>query len=108
MLALAAAVSVASASATVLGQTKLQAERNILGSVGLLRRLGSPSVNKTTNTLRSNTRVVCTGKGAAADRRYKAFACTLSWRTFHLRLDYVAQARDTFGVRVVPASSSST
>lgn len=101
----AALVSASGAGAAqrTTGHTKRQAEINILHATKMLRRWRVPFLNHRTNTVRSNTRVNCTGKTRGAAGRYKSFLCTISYRTVHVRLRYIAQPRNGFSVLRLPA-----
>jgi len=87
-----------------LGHTRLQAERNILRSVRLLARWKTPFVDTRYNTIRSNTRVSCSGSGRRIAGTYRAFICTITYRGYQLQVRYVAFDGNGFGLRRLTAT----
>jgi len=84
------------------GHTKRQAEVNILHATGVLKRWRVPVLNLRTNTLKSNTRVSCVGASKPVLARFKAFTCTIAYKTVRVRLKYTAFHGNGFGVRRLP------
>ena len=105
MSAALASSSVAGGPQRTIGHTKRQAEINILHATKMLRRWRVSFLNRRTNTVRSNTRVNCAGRVRGTSGRYKSFVCTISYRTAHVRLRYIAQPRNGFSVLRLPPRS---
>jgi len=84
------------------GHTKRQAEVNILHATGVLRRWHVPVLNLRTNTVKSNTRVSCVGASRPVQQHFKAFTCTITYKTAKVRLKYVAFHGNGFGMRRLP------
>jgi hypothetical protein len=84
------------------GHTKRQAEVNILHATGVLKRWRVPVLNVRTNTVKSNTRVSCVGATRPVLQHFKAFNCTISYRTVRVRLRYTAYHGNGFGVHRLP------
>jgi hypothetical protein len=84
------------------GHTKRQAEVNILHATGLLKRWHVPVLDLRTNTLKSNTRVSCVGASKPVLQHFKAFNCTVTFKTVRVRMKYIAYHGNGFGVRRLP------
>ena len=103
ILVVAAAPAVSNgASHPWYGHTKRQAEVNILHATGVLKRWRVPVLNVRTNTVRSNTRVSCVGASRPTQQHFKAFTCTITYKTVKVRLKYTAFHGNGFGVRRLP------
>jgi hypothetical protein len=103
-LVVAAAVTAASSAAVRPwhGHTKRQAEVNILHATGVLKRWRVPVLNVRANTLKSNTRVSCVGATRPVLKQFKAFTCTITYKTVRVRLRYIAFHGNGFGVHRLP------
>ena len=84
------------------GHTKRQAEVNILHATGVLKRWHVAVLNLRTNTLKSNTRVSCVGASRPVLKHFKAFTCTVSYKTVKVRLRYIAFHGNGFGMKRLP------
>jgi hypothetical protein len=84
------------------GHTKRQAEVNILHATGVLKRWHVPVLDLRTNTLKSNTRVSCVGASKPVLQHFKAFNCTVTFKTVRVRMKYIAYHGNGFGVRRLP------
>jgi hypothetical protein len=84
------------------GHTKRQAEVNILHATGVLKRWRVPVLNLRTNTLKSNTRVSCVGASRPVLQHFKAFNCTVTYKTVKVRLRYIAFHGNGFGMKRLP------
>ena len=84
------------------GHTKRQAEVNILHATGVLKRWHVPVLDLRTNTLKSNTRVSCVGASKPVLQHFKAFNCTVTYKTVRVRMKYIAYHGNGFGVRRLP------
>jgi len=84
------------------GHTKRQAEVNILHATGVLKRWHVPVLNLRTNTLKSNTRVSCVGASRPVLQHFKAFTCTVTYKSVRVRLRYIAFHGNGFGMRRLP------
>jgi hypothetical protein len=84
------------------GHTKRQAEVNILHATGVLKRWHVAVLNLRTNTLKSNTRVSCVGASKPMLQHFKAFNCTVTYKTVKVRLRYIAFHRNGFGMKRLP------
>ena len=84
------------------GHTKRQAEVNILHATGVLKRWRVPVLNVRTNTVKSNTRVSCVGVTRPVLHQFKAFNCTVTYRTVRVRLRYTAYHGNGFGMHRLP------
>jgi hypothetical protein len=84
------------------GHTKRQAEVNILHATGVLKRWRVPVLDLRTNTLKSNTRVSCVGASKPVLQHFKAFNCTVTFKTVRVRMKYIAYHGNGFGVRRLP------
>jgi hypothetical protein len=103
-IAVAASLTAVSSAATRPwhGHTKRQAEVNILHATGVLKRWHVAVLNLRTNTLKSNTRVSCVGASKPVQQHFKAFTCTVSYKTVKVRLRYIAFHGNGFGMKRLP------
>ena len=101
-ITVAASLTAVSSAATWHGHTKRQAEVNILHATGVLKRWHVAVLNLRTNTLKSNTRVSCIGASKPVLQHFKAFTCTVAYKTVKVRLRYIAYHGNGFGMKRLP------
>jgi hypothetical protein len=80
-------------------QSKLRAERNLIGAEKMLARWKVGLVNPWTRLIRTNVWVRCVGRGAAVAGRYTKFGCTVGYRRVRVTLTYLVLNRKGFEVR---------
>ena len=95
------AVSTAYASA---GQSKMQAEVNLLNAPKALGRLNNRLVDPRTHWFRNNTRAVCHGRGRRRGLEWPRFVCTVSHGKTNVSVLYLAQRRNGFEIHRVRAA----
>ena len=99
LLCFATLAVVGNAEAASERQTRLRAERNVIGAQKMLARWNVGLVNPWTRLLRTNVWVRCSGRGAAVAGRYTNFGCTVGYRRVRVTLTYLVLNRRGFEVR---------
>ena len=99
LLCFATLAGVGNAEAASERQTRLRAERNLIGAQTMLARWNVGLVNPWTRLLRTNVWVRCAGRGAAVAGRYTNFGCTVGYRRVRVTLTYLVLNRKGFEVR---------
>ncbi len=99
LLCLATLAVIGNAEAASERQTRLRAERNLIGAEKMLARWNVGLVNPSTRLLRTNVWVRCAGRGAAVAGRYTRFGCTVGYRRVRVTLTYVVLNGKGFEVR---------
>ena len=99
LLCFATLAGVGNADAASERQTRLRAERNLIGAQTMLARWNVGLVNPWTRLLRTNVWVRCAGRGAAVAGRYTNFGCTVGYRRVRVTLTYLVLNRKGFEVR---------
>lgn len=94
-LALAGAAE-AGATVAVVRHTRIQAERNVLHAHRALRRLDPRLVDPRTGLPRTDTTVVCRGRGRRVGHAWPRFVCTISYHGLRLAVRYDAQRGNGF------------
>lgn len=96
VVALGLALEARAATAVVSRHTRIQAERNVLHAHRVLRRLDRRLVDARTGLPRTDTTVVCRGRGRSVGGQWPRFVCTISYHRLHLAVLYEAQAGNGF------------
>ena len=79
--------------------TSAQAERNLLGAVGILRRWNLGITDRTTGLVPKNTTATCHGQGKGLHGRYTLFTCMIRRGRLQVRVLYVTIPRSGFELR---------
>ena len=96
LLLLMALATEAGATVTAARQTRIEAERNVLHAHRILRRLDRRLVDARTGLPRTDTTVVCRGRGRRVAGAWPRFVCTISYHRVHVAVLYDAQRRNGF------------
>ena len=99
LLCFATLAVVGNAEAAPERQTRLRAERNLIGAEKMLARWNLGLVNPSTRLLRTNVWVRCAGRGVAVAGRYTSFGCTVGYRRLRVKLTYLVVSSKGFEVR---------
>lgn len=86
----------AAATSTVARHTRIEAERNVLHAHRVLRRLDRRLVDARTGLPRTDTTVVCSGRGRRLGRTWPRFVCTIAYHRVHVPVLYEAQRANGF------------
>jgi hypothetical protein len=96
VFALGLAAEAAATTGTVARHTRIEAERNVLHAHRVLRRLDRRLVDARTGLPRTDTTVVCSGRGHRLGLTWPRFVCTIAYHRVHVPVLYEAQRANGF------------